>query len=898
MRVTWAFPLVGLTLMLSSGLALAAHAGVRYDDATAASGVSFRTAGALYSAVENEWPAFPEINGSGACIADFDGDGLPDLFLVNQRYNPMNPVGRGWAERADPTSKLYLNRGDGTFEDATARAGVAIRLFGYGCTAVDVDGDGDRDLFVTGFGASVLYRNDGDARFVNATAGSGVPTSCDGRACNSLSAAWADYDLDGDLDAYVANYVDTNLSDVRRGPNDHVAQWNWLLKNDGTGRFTNVAAAAGVAGRRQDVDGSKSMAVAWFDADLDGDSDLYVCNDEEPNEFYVNDGDGTFTDASESAGVANELASMGIATGDYDGDGYPDLYFTHFAGQENGFYRNRGNLTFEDRSGEDELSGGFHTVGWGTAFADADRDGDLDVLVVNGNTEWASPEMAQTAQLFTNGANLDPSADPWDRNWTDATLHAGPGITARRVARGAAFGDLDLDGDTDVVIVPNYNGTAEVVRASGASGRYLNVLLRDAGPNRDAIGARIVLEASGLRPQSREVQAGASYLSQNAIAAEFGLGAAARADRVTVHWPRGGTTVIEDVSANRTVLIDRAAGLRQDVLAPLTRPVVEGLAGSDGWWRSSIVVTLTVADRGAPVESGVAWTEFAVEDAAWAAYDGRRFTFGEGEHVLHAQSADGAGNVEPRRTHVLRVDATPPTATHALAGVAGDGGWWRGNVTVTLAGADDRSGLAEIRYRVDAGAWRGYDGAFTVSGDGAHVVEYEPSDRAGNAGAARAVAVAIDATPPAIAITSPDVGTVYLGARRIADLVTGPAHVIATPSLLGVGGPTFPAAADASDAVSGVARVVFLLNGQAVATDGAAPFGFAWDTRAYPSGLYLLDATAVDAAGNSAAARVRVSLVSGTPDGAARTAADGPSRATGIAPVDDAIAIDSRRWLP
>ncbi len=890
MKPVWTAGLLAIAMGFL-GTTAADHAGVRYDEVTPEVGVSFRLAGELHSSEENTWPAFPEVNGGGVCLADFDGDGLHDLYFVNQQYNPNNPVGAGWASKLDPTNRMFVNRGDGTFEDVTRSAGVESRRFGYACSAADYDGDGDSDLFVSNFGQSILYRNEGALAFRDVTAAAGMRKDCGAWPCNSLSSAWADYDLDGDLDLFVGNYVNTNLTDVLRGPSMHVAQLNWLYRNNADGTFTDVAPSAGVAGRATDRGGSKSMAVAWFDADLDGDLDLYVCNDAEPNEFYVNDGDGTFTDRSVEGHVADNRASMGIGTGDYDGDGYPDLFFTHYSGQTNGFYRNKGDLTFEDRSGEDDHANSFDLVSWGTAFADVDRDGAVDIVVMNGHTEWAVTDYAQKPQVFLNLPNGKPGADAWDRNWTEVTRHAGPGMNERRVNRGAAFGDYDYDGDTDVALVQNNNETGEVLRASGVSNRYLNVLLHQSGLNPNAIGARVVVEATGLLRQTREVQAGASYLSQNALTAEFGLGTVTSADRVTVHWPGGATTVLTNVPANLTILVNRGTGAYvTDPVTPLTRLVVSGLAGANGWWKSPVTATIAAADRGAPAPSGVVRTDFADGDGPWQTYDGRSFAFGEGTGRLYARSEDAAGNLEPRRYLPVRVDLTPPSARHDLAGTPGDNGWYvSANVTVSLVGADAGSGLDRLVYRLDGGAWTTYAAPFLVSDDAAHVLEYQAIDVAGNAGLVERALVKLDHTAPSLTITSPDVGNVYVGARRIADFITGPAYVIATPvPLVGVGGFVFPAAADATDATSGIARVDFVVDLRVIASDREGPaYGFPWDTRAHATGAHLFDAVARDAAGNEKSHRVRVVLLSGTVEGSDATVRAGPAMYLGAGPVGE-----------
>ena len=249
---------VGVPLVVLAAIALLGQpAAAGYTDVAHALGVDVKMAGEVHDASQPEWPAFPEIIGGGACWADFDGDGSDDLYVVNQAYNPQSPFVGAWAAAEDPHSHLFLNDGQGGFVDVSAASGADGRGFGYGCSAADYDGDGHTDLFVTGFGVSKLYHNLGNVRFEEVGAQAGIPQegACGEYACMSTGSAWGDYDLDGDLDLYVSNYVETTLTDHMRGPSNHVAQANWLLRNEGDGTFTEVGQDAGVAGQATDTNG-------------------------------------------------------------------------------------------------------------------------------------------------------------------------------------------------------------------------------------------------------------------------------------------------------------------------------------------------------------------------------------------------------------------------------------------------------------------------------------------------------------------------------------------------------------------------------------------------------------------------------------------------------------------
>ncbi len=838
-------------------LAAPGVAHVQYDDVTDGLGIDFRMAGEVHNTIFDGWPGFPEIMGGGACWADLDGDGFDDLYLVNQQFNPENPFVQGWIDQMDPTNKLYLNDGEGGFVDATESSGLASRTWGYGCSVADYDGDRDLDVYVSGFGVSKLYRNEGDAVFTDVSDDAGLNTEglCYEYACMGTSTAWADYDLDGDLDLYVGNYVETTLDDLARGPISHIAQMNFLFRNEGDGTFTEVAQAAGVAGNPSDEHGSKSLGVVWFDYDLDGDPDLYVANDEVPNDFYVNNGDGTFTE-DDGAGLANDMAGMGVASGDYDGDGYPDLFFTHYEREHNGFYRNLGDGRFEDRSGEDGLGTGFNLVGWGTAFVDVDRDGDLDLVGTNGHTEY-SADYNQETRIWRN----DGPEAPGDHIWVDITDDSGPGVAVQLPTRGAAFSDYDLDGDTDMALVSNGNETAQILRASNQINNWLRISLMQPGMNQHGIGARIVLETNGVR-QVREIQTGTSYLSQNEMAASFGLGGSLKADSITVHWPGGGTTVVTDVAANRAIGIDRALdAVVDDILAPITKALADGVAGKELWFPHPVDIRLEAVDRGSGTSTGVADTLVSIDGGAMGPYEGQNLgVTSNGLRILQFQSYDLAGNREPLRTARVGIDTVAPTVEAAVTGTAGDNGWWLGPVRVTLRAHDDLSGVAARYYRIDEGPWTRYSAPLSIATDGERLLELKSVDRAGNESPVGQQVVRIDSERPQVRVTEPDAGRVYMAGETLQGWNELPAVIVANQE-------AFPIRVVAADDGSGIDRVEVRIDGQLRKVLDGAPYEWSWPLADEQAGARQILVRAYDVAGNVRADRTDVVLVHSEPGG-------------------------------
>ena len=504
-----------------------------------------------------------ETTGTGAAFFDFDGDGRLDVFLVNGTTLEGFPKGQ------EPTHHLYRNRGDGTFEDVTARSGLD-RATGWGqgvCTG-DVDDDGDADLFVTYYGQNRLFRNAGDGRFEDVTARAGLT---DTRLRWGTGCAFFDYDRDRRLDLLVANYIDLDLKTaatpesglcrykgikVACGPPGLPGGKNALYRNRGDGTFEDVSARSGVL----KASGTYGLGVSTLDFDDDGWTDVYVANDSNPSALYRNNHDGTFADIGVAAGCAysqdgKPQAGMGVGVGDYDRNGTMDIFKTNFAGDTSTLYANTGTGSCDDRTFAGGIGVNTRWLGWATGFVDLDNDGWLDLFLANGHVY---PEVSQ---LKTEAAYRQRKVVYRNRGgrFEDVTERLGEPATAPRAARGAAFGDYDDDGDVDIV-VNNVHEPPDLFRTEADRSRHW-ALLKLVGTlsNRDAIGARVAAVAGGVT-QWQEVRGGGSYISQNDLRVHFGLGAAARLDRVWVRWPNGLEEEFTDVPADRVHIVKEGTG--------------------------------------------------------------------------------------------------------------------------------------------------------------------------------------------------------------------------------------------------------------------------------------------------------------------------------------------------
>jgi hypothetical protein len=529
--------------------------GVTFTDVTATSGIAFRH---VHGGSGQKY--YVETMGSGACWFDYDNDGDIDLYAVNSGRLPE------WTGTEDVASRLYRNDGHARFTDVTAQAGAGLEgRYGMGCTAGDIDGDGDRDLYVTTFNSpNVMLRNEGNGRFTDITKESGT-----GDPRWSASAAFADIDNDGDLDLYVANYIDFTLDNNKycgeQGPGRraycHPDEYNGvpdsLYRNKGNGVFEDVSAAAGVA----DPIG-KGLGVVFLDLIDDGWQDIYVANDKTINFLYLNRRNGTFEDISLTAGTGFSesgmpQAGMGTDAGDVNGDGRMDLIVTNLDYETNELYVNNGDLTFTDatfRAGLGEQN--FLNVGFGTDFLDYDNDGDLDLLIMNGH-------ILDNIGLFKDKVTYEQPRSLMANDGTGRFREVGPGLgaafTRPNVSRGVAVGDMDDDGDLDL-FVTNNDRKAELFRNDGGNqaGHWLLLRLRGARGNTDGIGARVKVttrDGSGKpRTQAADARTASSYCSQNDTRLHFGLGASTSAD-VEIRWPGGKTQTLKDVKADQILTI-------------------------------------------------------------------------------------------------------------------------------------------------------------------------------------------------------------------------------------------------------------------------------------------------------------------------------------------------------
>ena len=495
----------------------------------------------------------PETMGSGGCALDADGDGRLDVYLVQS-----GPVPGSGSTRPKLPNRLFRNRGDGTFEDVTESSGTGDTGFGMGATCADSDGDGDTDIHVVNFGRNVLLRNDGTGRFTDVTAQAGIGG---GGETFGSSSAFLDGDGDGDLDLFVANYVDftvaTHVTCKERGvleaychPDVYRATPDTYWENRGDGTFVDGTARAGLAEST-----GKGLGVVVLDFDGDADPDVYVANDSTPNQLWRNDGTGRFEDVALAMGVAfsedgKALAGMGVDAGDVDGDGRLDLVVTNFAGEPNSIYLNgeRGFRNATRRLGIHAPS--MSMLGFGCDLLDADDDGDLDLLVANGhiidNIREVDPEQTpqQPCQLFLNDGTPPLREVPAARLGSLATP---------AVARGTITADFDSDGRLDVLVTAS-GGPARLHRnVFPEAGRFIGFLLQGRSVNRDGIGARVTVEAGGRR-QVEERRSGSSYQTSGDPRVHFGLGAETVAT-VTVRWSATSSEVHEGLQAGRYWLL-------------------------------------------------------------------------------------------------------------------------------------------------------------------------------------------------------------------------------------------------------------------------------------------------------------------------------------------------------
>jgi hypothetical protein len=528
--------------------------GIQFADGTAYARIAFRHNSGAFGK-----KYLPETMGSGLALFDYDNDGWLDVFFAN---------GNRWPGRPGPStySALYRNNRDGTFADVTRAAGLAVEMFAIGVAAADYDNDGWRDLYVTAIGGNRLFRNLGNGTFADLTAKAGVK----GPGTFGTSTMFFDYDRDSHLDIVIANYVtwtlETDLFCTLDGttksyctPESYKGESPTLFRNRGDGTFEDATRRAGMWDPT-----SKALGVALIDHDSDGWPDVVLANDTQPNKLYRNNHDGTFTDVGTTAGIAFgetgvARAGMGVDAADYSGSGRPSLLFANFSNEMIGLYHNEGNGLYVDEAPVSAIGrASMLTLAFGIFFFDYDLDGLVDIFAGNGHVaddiNAVQPRVthAQPPHVFRNLG---------DRHFEPTAARLGPALQQPIVARGAVHGDIDNDGDLDVVVSTN-NGPARVYRNDGGNqARFVRVRTIGTRSNRDGIGARVTVTLPGGRRQWQLVRSGSSYCSQSDTAVTFGLGPVQKVDSIEVAWPSGQVDRTGPVVANQVAFVEEGRGL-------------------------------------------------------------------------------------------------------------------------------------------------------------------------------------------------------------------------------------------------------------------------------------------------------------------------------------------------
>jgi hypothetical protein len=538
-----------ITLPLAAALLLAATQpapSVHLTDVTTAAGIKFR-----HNAGKAGNKYLPETMGSGVAFFDADGDGWPDILLINSK--DWTPRGR----KSLPA--LYHNNHDGTFTDVTAGSGLDVEMYGMGVAIADYDNDGREDVYITAIDGDHLFHNEGHGKFRDVTSGSGIHNANFG-----TSAAWFDYDRDGKVDLFVANYVQwTEKGDLKCSldgsvrsyctPESYKGTKSRLFHNLGGGKFEDVTDKAGLGDSS-----SKSLGVTVLDYNGDGWPDIFVSNDTQPNKLYRNNRNGTFTEEGMVAGVAFgedgvARGAMGADSADYDRSGRPHLLVGNFSNQMLGLYHNEGTGLFVDEGPSSSVGrASLLTLAFGVFFFDYDLDGYPDIFAANGHIDEeinrVQPKVRyqQPPLLFRNLGQ---------RRFENVSAAMGAEFNRPIVARGAAYADYDHDGDLDVIISTN-NGPAYLFRNDGGNrNHWLNVRLIGTKSNRSAIGAVVRIESASGK-QWNMVRSGSSYCSQSDLALTFGLGQDTKVSQVQIEWPSGTKQQLNNISVNQFLTIE------------------------------------------------------------------------------------------------------------------------------------------------------------------------------------------------------------------------------------------------------------------------------------------------------------------------------------------------------
>ena len=537
------FRRIGIFLVGTTSFLFAENASrdaIHFEDATATSGIQF-----THSFGAEKLGSLLESTGGGCVWLDYNNDGLPDLYVLSGRplEAGMHPYPLKKAPAVAPHNHLYHNNGNGTFTDVTDEAGVAANMFGFAAVAADFDNDGFVDLFVTGYGRAILFRNTGNGRFEDVSAKAGI--SVDGWP---ISSAWLDYDRDGCVDLFVGRYVKFDpqyrayyAADNYPGPLDYEPDTNRLYHNNCNDTFADVTDKSGIGAYK-----GRAMGVTAADFDGDGYPDIYVANDKTESFLFRNLHNGTFTEVAADLGAAygqnGEMSSaMGPVFADIEGSARMDLWVTD--SKYNRLLRNTGKGGFEDISESAGIAvGSAQYASWGSGIYDFDNDGLLDILIFHGGLIHQVPQEHSLFRGMGKG------------KFTDVSRDAGPVFEVKTVARGACFADYDNDGKVDAFVV-NLGAPAGLLHnVTPSSGHWIALKLKGTKSNRDGIGAVVEVEAGGRRQTAQRV-AGSGYLSQDDDRLHFGIGAASKIDKLTVRWPSGRTQVLDNVAADRVLVV-------------------------------------------------------------------------------------------------------------------------------------------------------------------------------------------------------------------------------------------------------------------------------------------------------------------------------------------------------